>query len=302
MSIIIFSNRVASSSIDTLANLGVSNVDEILPASLTELFGSAAMAYAMFKGNAAYAGPCLQISVGGVLTDIGFGSDGWVNGAAILAAAGSSDALVNKWYNQNGGSVHAVAPTGQMPLIATGGAIITGTNGKPAIQTYHNTNAKCLTVAYDVASGLTDFNIFSAFDHVSGTVFNAYGNLETSGGYNGIAGPTYFNGVFDDQIRAGGVAKSTGNFGTYTAANIDLLNYSPSGIKRYLNGAAAGGPTAVTYAGHNPEFCIGTTYKTQSAGSVSTLKHQLLVLLPSALTTDQITTNLARINSKLAYY
>lgn len=301
MSLIIFSNRTASSSIDTLANLGVSNVNEILPGGiLTALFGSAAMAYAMFKGNAAYAGPCVQISVGGVLTDIGFGADGWVDGATILAAAGSSDALVNKWYNQNGGSVHAVAPTGQLPLIATGGALITGVNGKPAVQTYHSTNAKCLTVAYDVASGLTDFNIISAFDHVSGTVFNAYGNLD--GSFNGIAGPTYFTGVFDDQIRAGGVAKSTGNFGTYTAANIDLLNYSPSGIKRYLNGVAAGGPTAVTYAGHNPEFCIGTTYKTQSAGNISTLKHQLLVLLPSALTTYQITTNLALINSKLAYY
>lgn len=301
MSLIIFSNRVASNSIDTLANLGVSNVNDILPGGpLTALFGSAAMAYAMFKGNVAYAGPCVQISVGGVLTDIGFGADGWVDGAAILAAAGSSDALVNKWYNQNGGSVHAVAPTGQLPLIATGGALITGVNGKPAVQTYHSANAKCLTVAYDVASSLTDFNIFSAFDHVSGTVFNAYGNL--SGGFNGIAGPTYLNGVFDDQIRAGGSAYGTGNSGAYTAANIDLLNYSPSGIKRYLNGAAAGGPTAVTYAAHNPEFCIGTTYKTQSVANISTLKHQLLVLLPSALSTDQITKNLALINAKLAYY
>ena len=68
---------------------------------LLDQYTGAAAAYSVRRLNSAYTGACLQVSNGVTTQDIGFGSDGWVDGAAILSFCGASDGTVTIWYDQS---------------------------------------------------------------------------------------------------------------------------------------------------------------------------------------------------------
>jgi hypothetical protein len=298
MPTILFSDRAASRSLTTLAGLGVSNPESLLPDPLGAFVRSSLFAFGIHKLNPLWAGACLRVKVGSTETDIGFNVSGTLDTASLATAAGAGDAVVVKWYDQSGNGLHAVPPAGLEPQLVVGGTILVNpTNGLPAIQTLAGVSAmRCLTIPVDLASPVAYFSAFSAFRKVTGTAFNAWGNQTTS--IFGFAGPSLYAGVFQDGIDD----QHTGNFGDSAGDNIDLLSYVPSAITRYVNGAAGGTSPARTYGTHGSEFVIGGAFRSLALSFVSTLKHQAFVVSVQAMTATARAAYFAALNAKLGYY
>lgn len=93
--------------------------------------------YSMRLRNSAYAGPCIRVHnrTSGTQTDIGFGSDGWIDATALAAARVSGEYLdVQTWYDQSGNGLHAVNSAGQRPnILSDVGALTYSVAGRPAM-------------------------------------------------------------------------------------------------------------------------------------------------------------------------
>jgi len=105
----------------------------------SETYGDVHWAYSMRKLISTYAGDCLRVrrSSDDAELDIGFGADGWIDEAALLAFCAATDGYVVTWYNQSsrGSQSDVTNSTASLqPLIVSSGAIQTATpSGKPSI-------------------------------------------------------------------------------------------------------------------------------------------------------------------------
>ena len=105
----------------------------------SETYGDVHWAYSMRKLISTYAGDCLRVrrSSDDTELDIGFGADGWIDEAALLAFCAATDGYVVTWYNQSsrGSQSDVTNSTATLqPLIVSSGAIQAATpNGKPTI-------------------------------------------------------------------------------------------------------------------------------------------------------------------------
>lgn len=87
---------------------------------------SAIVAYSTRRLRTAYVGPCMRVrrSSDNAETDIGFGSDGWIDQAALLTHAASGSSFVVTWYDQSENTRNATqAVAGNQPRIVNSGVV-----------------------------------------------------------------------------------------------------------------------------------------------------------------------------------
>jgi prepilin-type N-terminal cleavage/methylation domain-containing protein len=103
---------------------GTPVVDQVAQApAMTE---DPTMAFALRRVSEAYTGPAVRVrrSSDGREVDIGFGSDGELDLAALTAHVGAGDGFVTTWYDQSGNSRHATSRVGeQQPRLVTAGVV-----------------------------------------------------------------------------------------------------------------------------------------------------------------------------------
>jgi len=137
--------------------------------------------WSLYKRNKAYTGACIRIATsaaGNAETDIGF-VNGKVDTAAILAHVGSNTAWVKTIYGQFG-SVNLSMIYGLFtyaPRIATGGSIITFSNGEPAIEFGQGTSGNLASGLF-VGSG----DLFSTASSMFYSYESTYAGLQALGG------------------------------------------------------------------------------------------------------------------------
>lgn len=110
--------------------------------------GSATLALSTGKIRSAYSGDAVRVrrSSDNAECDVGFLND-WVSldspiknlsagsGATLKLWAGSDSCYVVKWFDQSGNTNNATQSTaGNQPMIVNAGALVTGSNSRPAIQ------------------------------------------------------------------------------------------------------------------------------------------------------------------------
>jgi hypothetical protein len=74
---------------------------------------TSAAAYSTRRLRTAYAGPLVRVrrSSDNAEADIGYGADGWLDEAALLAHVGAGDGFVTTWYDQSGNGRDATQTT-----------------------------------------------------------------------------------------------------------------------------------------------------------------------------------------------
>jgi hypothetical protein len=96
------------------------------PASLPLDNLTSAAAYSTRQLRTAYAGPLLRVrrSSDNTEADIGYGADGWLDEASLLAHVGAGDGFVTTWYDQSGNGRDATQTTaGHQPNIVNAGVV-----------------------------------------------------------------------------------------------------------------------------------------------------------------------------------
>lgn len=90
-------------------------------------------AYFFERINTAYGGPCCKVYNGTTTLDIGFGSDGFIDEAAIVAFCGASDGFLQVFYDQSGSGKHLSQTTTSLQHRIYIGAtqLLNRRNGKP---------------------------------------------------------------------------------------------------------------------------------------------------------------------------
>jgi trimeric autotransporter adhesin len=104
------------------------------PAALDNL--TSAVAYSTRQLRTAYTGPLLRVrrSSDNTEADIGYGADGWLDDAALLAHVGAGDGFVATWYDQSGNGRDATQTTAvRQPSIVTAGVVRVDDAGKPQV-------------------------------------------------------------------------------------------------------------------------------------------------------------------------
>lgn len=216
---------------------------------------AAVAAYGLRKIVSGYAGNCLQVVRGSDSTtlDIGFGSDGWIDAAALSAFLAGTTGKVTKWYDQSGNVRDAVQTTdAQRPLITAlyvnGRPAITMQGGDASLGLYLDMPAtvsvdrQACTVAaiglpaydggltWDLSSGGTMMNYHSsggsaASETVIYTGANIAGRPQNAGRaclaglVSGVSGYTSFT---DDEVTTGSAISSA----TVTTGRIGATNFA----------------------------------------------------------------------------
>jgi trimeric autotransporter adhesin len=88
---------------------------------------TSAAAYATRRLRTAYAGPLVRVrrSSDNAEADIGYGADGWLDEASLLAHVGAGDGFVTTWYDQSGNGRDATQTTaGHQPNIVNAGVVL----------------------------------------------------------------------------------------------------------------------------------------------------------------------------------
>lgn len=113
--------------------------------TLDTLSTPAALALTLRKARSAYNGPVVKIrrSSDNAVQDFGFGLDGVIDMAAVLAFTGttvSSAGYVDTWYDQSGNGYHATQPSAAaQPYLVYAGAFVLS-NGRPQMVFGNNTS------------------------------------------------------------------------------------------------------------------------------------------------------------------
>ena len=96
-------------------------------APLDALSAAALAAWSFRKLRTAWAGSAIRVqrSSDAAQRDVGFGSDGALDAATLLAFAGSAACYVVTWYDQSGNGLNLMQPAANNALIASGGAVLT---------------------------------------------------------------------------------------------------------------------------------------------------------------------------------
>jgi hypothetical protein len=87
---------------------------------------TSAAAYSTRRLRTAYTGPLLRVrrSSDNTEADIGYGADGWLDEASLLAHVGAGDGFVTTWYDQSGNGRDATQTTaGHQPNIVNAGVV-----------------------------------------------------------------------------------------------------------------------------------------------------------------------------------
>ena len=87
---------------------------------------TSAAVYSTRRLRTAYAGPLVRVrrSSDNAEADIGYGADGWLDEASLLAHVGAGDGFVTTWYDQSGNGRDATQATaGHQPNIVNAGVV-----------------------------------------------------------------------------------------------------------------------------------------------------------------------------------
>gem|GEM_PF-2433202 len=251
--------------------------------------GAAAL-FSMRKTSAAYAGKCVNVrrSSDNATSDIGFGSNGWLDAAAARTFAAGSTLWIAKWYDQsgNGRDVSAASVSAQPQL-----NII---NRVPYIAFGANQNVMLLQTSATTGVTLTG-------DHSIGLVCQCssdVGQVPVACSDGGTGWALFFNGVSTNSPGSdpgkvaywcGGGAGGTVMDNTGFVPNLSqpfryIVTRASGAAKVYRNGTQTATGTTANTASPQP-LSIGSL--------VGTLRFSGLIgevfLYPSALTPAQIT-------------
>lgn len=96
---------------------------------------SAFAAYSVRKLRTAYAGNCMTVQRSSDSTQASFGFvNNMLDTASLLAFVGAGNGVVVKWFDQSGNGVDGTQAAATAPKIISGGSLVTGSNGLPALQ------------------------------------------------------------------------------------------------------------------------------------------------------------------------
>ncbi|QXD16164.1 hypothetical protein GQ464_004215 [Rhodocaloribacter litoris] len=103
---------------------------------LLDDYPDAYAAYSLRKLSSSYDGPVIRVrrSSDNAEQDIGFGADGLIDEAALLAFVGAGDGYVVKWYDQSGNGAHvSQSDPGAQPIVVENGVMIKSDTDDPTI-------------------------------------------------------------------------------------------------------------------------------------------------------------------------
>jgi hypothetical protein len=262
---VIICNSIASKSLGTLADYGVVNPDQYLPPFAPIYIPTCAAAVGVTLLNPAYTGPCCQVNVAGVLTDIPF-LNGYISEPALQAAAGAGTATVSKWYDQTGNARHALPLTASggpvsQPVIVSAGVIVRDpVNNLVALRFGGSAvaqNSAKLGISYAVPSV---FSMVTRVSNVGTASSSAVGTqtLPTTG--LGTAGQEYSGGVVTGS-RSFITTSASGTLDTGIsfpglATYLESLSYSAGVLSRQVNNRAVNTLSSPFNAGSSI-VCLG---------------------------------------------
>lgn len=102
--------------------------------SLVDAFTRPVLAFSLRKINSSYTGACIRVQRSTPDTtqqDIGFGSDGWLDEAALASFVGSGNGTVVTWYDQSGNGWNATNTLNNPRIVNAG--VIDKVSERPAI-------------------------------------------------------------------------------------------------------------------------------------------------------------------------
>lgn len=174
---------------------------------------AAQSAFGLRQLRAAYAGPLLRVqrASDGAQRDVGFTANGALDTAALLNFAGAGSAAVATWYDQSGtGADMKQATASAMPLIVSGGALVTNTAGRPALL-FNAANAQFL--GNNIVPALPQ----SADDSLSVVMETT---ASVSGKYSLLGGYTNTQFTLQDRATDAFTVFQSGNYSTPPASAV----------------------------------------------------------------------------------
>ena len=153
-----------------------------LPLDLTPAFA----AFGLRRLARLQAGPLIRVrrASDNAESDIGAGTDGWLDAPGLLAFAAGGSAYGVVWYDQSGNARHVTQVTvASQPRLVNAGALETTPNGRPCLRTLTGTRGMAsATVPWP--SGALSAQIVASLDAQTG--FPRLLNLGSDTGVDGV--------------------------------------------------------------------------------------------------------------------
>ncbi|MBS7538350.1 hypothetical protein [Ancylobacter lacus] len=300
---LIKTGRPATRSLGNLGDYGVADWRLTLPDPVAAFFATGTVALAVVRLHDYYDGPWIRVKVSGVERDIGYLTNGQPDTAALLTFAGSSDAVVTRWYSQASAGGYAYAAAGEEPIIATGGAVVTSSrNSLPVIKTIYTPRRmridKDIPPLSSVMAAYKITTIPSAGQSIAG-------NLQNADLYSGLMLGYASGTTFQARIRASNVESNSGTTANGMGLNsavIETVQLKATSADRYLGQTQYGSITA-TYEARDTSITIGGSRTQEATSRLGTVEFQTLVVAQGwDAHIDKVLAAAAALNTKLGYY
>lgn len=236
--------------------------------------------YGMRKRNSAYSGYCVRVqnanasfTLLGSPIDIGFGADGWIDSAALIAAYSSASSgtqlLVITWYDQSGNGYDLTSSSGPSSPRITSSTTPDLISSHPAPRFNVNPSSAILSIATQAAfgfgSGAWAVEAYMYATNLSGSNTNPVVDFRSASG----AGYMLLEIMTDKKISFYDGARTGAAGSVMSDATLTHLAWSHAGgtggtFKQFIGGVAQSTSTKTMAVGSSRPLRIGLS---QEAGS-----------------------------------